>query len=387
MNEAEPSVRASNIHRKPNIVHFQSDGPANQGSSSVKKRKGPAASIAQNTTESQIVTALENNNRPGQKKPTLRESHVTPPAKRQKTNAAAPAIRLAVQKAPQPNSISQMRTESVPLGGSQSSRVDENGSPLPFQHLRNAAVSIPSAQPITPTTPIHAGSYSDIEKAVEPFASEPVGQSATYIPTQKPIELSSGVKSSMVVSLNSKHRPSSPLAPQSIVESLTAHEVEPSGRLIDVHSARVIEPRKPQDPFVDAAQQRPNAFLERLQKATKAGESEQYGIGKHRDVYAELLNDDEDDDPEKTLIGDSVANDKKEPKTVCSTSSSSQKSSSISNESVDSGGEDAYLSWRKALDPYDKDIVKALERISVVSGVVSHFDLANSHTACNQPPW
>ena len=379
LNGQQSTSRAPNVYQKPNVVHFESAGPANQGSSAGKKRKASSVGDVEDASDLQpiIDEGIEGGHNQG--RTTLNRKVLTPPQKRPKVEFVKPYGLTTTTRFPQPTkSLKSRLTEPFRVASSQSSRVDEFGSPRLLQADSSAFISLPKAlhRPTNKLPDLEESLEPDNEFSVESDDLDPV--EARRI-TQNQRKCPPIVESSTAVSVNSKHRPSSPLAPSSIVADLTAHEEQPNGRLIDIHTARVIEPRKPQDPFLETVRERPSAFLDKLKKASEIRTGKGQTHGREPDISAQNLLQNED--PEKTLIGDIASQDERVSNTPSAPSSSSKSSSSADDESVSDGDDDGFLAWRKAIDSHERDIAKALDRISAVSDFIVKYFNTNGYAA------
>ncbi|KAL8824296.1 MAG: hypothetical protein Q9191_005152 [Dirinaria sp. TL-2023a] len=354
------SHRKLNVHRKPNIVHFDCAGPANQGSSAMKKRKRPLAQDTSNADSIQLMIDQEGETWPDQSRISPKKNGPTPPKKRQKVEAVKPsgsAVKKPVPNAAKPPKVKWVERSQV--ASSQTSRVDEFGSPRPLHDVGNAVKALPKALLQDSDILLEPLEVLEADDDFEP--SYPEGFDLARQTGQDLSEYRPMTGSSVAVSVNSKHRPSSPLAPSNLVAGLTAHEQKPSGQLVDIHTAKVIEPQKPQDPFLETARERPNAFLERLKRASEMRTDE--GQTRGNDQIRSSHHGIQHDDPEKTLVDESAFPDKDVSGTVSGNSSDSGSSSSTIHEPSNDGDTNGILAWRKALEPHEQNMLKVLDRI------------------------
>ncbi|KAL8946299.1 MAG: hypothetical protein Q9222_007283 [Ikaeria aurantiellina] len=256
---------------------------------------------------------------------------------------------------------------------SQSSRVDENGSPLPNPQATRTKVK-PTRQdqgkkrvngsndiecflPDEDITLVH----HDHQKIL-PSRLQELDRSATR---KKKVDF--------IQSGSSKHRLSSPNAPSMFLDEIEPHTVESDGRLVNVETEAVLKAAIPQDPFTSRATTRPTGFLEMLRRVSRNnGTNEQ--TPKHTEVgkKQDLQPSKPVEDPDKTLVEDSVSESgkrKQKRKRERSTSDSETSTSeSESRSSRKSGTEDAALErWQNALEPHQQGMLGILYEISHVS--------------------
>ena len=288
-------------------------------------------------------------------------SNSTPNEKRRKMNAAEPTLNRR-EKA---GTISQRPDKSNATGrhgkpSSQSSRVNEHGSPMPFHHSRHTSLIAPmvtlALHDVSDDDPIACP--TDRNKELEP--------QLPLVPYHK-IALISEPK--VIVASNTKHRPSSPNAPSSIVTDMAAHRVQPSGNFLEIQTNSVVVPTIPQDPFTGINKDRPyNHFTETLRKSNimKSKETKQ-----SRSEQREKENSSDgrkDEDPDKTVVGESLSGDDRESSTASESGSSSNNSKSPGEADVEPSddGSDPGSGWLRGLRPDHRDTLNALYEISHV---------------------
>jgi len=367
------------IHRKPNIVHFEPTGPSNQGSST---RKPEYALASENTAAETPLPDIEYRSK-RKHVDDAQDNHVKPqvlPEKRQKlhyhdeSKEAVEQTSLLPTKAQRASNVGQQRKAS-----SQSSRVDEFGSPQAYQHartttiIRNNLAHRPTAKQV-----ITLGDDSGVDENLAPYDDEPSGFLEVPLPTDILLKTSPRAGPPALISNNNKHRPSSPLAPSSIITGLAAHKEQAGGKPVVVRTAEVVVPQKPQDPFVEAALERSNSFMDLLRassgKRVDKSQTKQNGpphIGNN-------VNDDQD--PEKTLIGASDPDDEDASSTASGTSSDSDDSSSGDEGPSDDG---SVWAWQQALQPHQKATLDVLIEISHVGSRLVAIHGANHEIACD----
>ena len=351
------------VDRKPRLVHFDSDGPKNQGIQSAQKsaRRGGSRS------------GDKRKDVPHEPAPSSKRKHVslmdeqrvisnsTPNEKRRKMNAAEPTLtwkekaETVSQRLDKPNATGRHGKPS-----SQSSRVDEHGSPMPFHHSRHTSLIAPvvmlALHDASDEDPIAC--QTDINTELEPQL--PVAPYHKIPPIFEP---------KVTVASNTKHRPSSPNAPSSIVTDMAAHRVQPSGNFLEIQTNSVVVPTIPQDPFTGTTRDRPyNHFTETLRKSniTKSKEIKQ---SRNEQREKEKSSDGrKDEDPDKTVVGESLSEDDRESSTASESGSGSNNSKSPGEADVEPSddGSDPGSGWLRGLRPDHTDTLNALYEISHV---------------------
>jgi hypothetical protein len=367
------------IHRKPNIVHFEPTGPSNQGSSTRK----PEHALASAKTATPNPHPDEEYRSKRKHVDDAQDNRVAPellPEKRQKLHyrdepkEAVEQAPLLPTKAQRANNVGQQRKAS-----SQSSRVDEFGSPQPYQHARTTTITQNNLPP-RPTAKqmFTLDDDSEVDENLAPYDDEPSAFPKVPLPTHKPLKQSPRAAPTALIANNSKHRPSSPLAPSSIITGLAAHKEQADGKLVVVRTAEIVVLKKRQDPFVEAARERSNSFMDLLRKSSgkrvDKSQAKQYGppcVGN---------NVSDDQDPEKTLIGASDPDDEDASSTASETSSDSDDSSSEEEKLSDDG---SVLAWQRALQPHQKATLDVLIEISHVGSHLIAIHSADDAIACN----
>lgn len=275
--------------------------------------------------------------------------------------------------------------------GSQSVRVDKNGSPMPFIQSRDIDVAESQPRltqdivrvPITARLNRDEGNDPTLPlNEIEIDETETMFRQASRVPHTKKWPLGS--------SGNSKLQPSSPNAPSSIVDEMEPHHIHPSGKFINVETEDVITAHEPPDPFVGTAKGRSNTFMEALRRTSnrpqepfvKGPKVTNANIRKASRMvtYDEDQNGDEED-LEKTLI--EPESQGKGSETASETSSTSQRSHSEDRPPSGRSFDNAERSeekdeWQKALQPHQGNTLDVLYDISHVSSL--------SPPICNQKP-
>lgn len=265
---------------------------------------------------------------------------------------------------------------------SQNTRVNENGSPMPFLYPHYEHVA-------------DEGQYSDEDEGKDALADalleEQIGVSQEDDPVlpepslphrplvPAPPKFHSKTTAYQSRSNNSKQVPSSPHA-ASAFATLPPHHIYRDGGIVNAETKEAIIPSIPQDPFLGATQNRQNPFMDALRKSTKiaakrpvAGASEKKGSG-GANVHASFIRG---EDPDKTLVEPKVRRKYKQVR-VSDSSSSSPSGSSIQESHPDEPSEEesdteTEAKWRKALEPHQENMLECLLTISHVSKALQHL--------------
>lgn len=348
--------------RKPNVISFDSKGPRNQGvvSSQIvrpiqaKENQKPEFSgyCKDKTLKRTIQDFSEDSFGSGQQDAVV---------KRPRTSMDVPPI---LEKAPervQKRSISIVK-ESAQKPSSQSTRVDKNGSPLPFVHFRKINLQrngrqIPfetAAQ--SPTAEKGAEDGNGLLMSKDRLEILSPGLSFPQDPSPP-----SPLGFRFVPSSYTKHRPSSPNAPSGIIAEYTAHKVDSSGKFVNIRTDNVVMAVRPPDPFVGIQRNHQNKFTELLRRSSNIPDKGSSAIGPS--VNEDLA---------KTLVNGGLAQEKNNSDTASSSSSSSDSSRSNKHSqpedpSSSEGGGDEEDDWAAALQPHQCETLGVLFQISHVS--------------------
>lgn len=354
----KPTIALLDSDRKPNVISFDSKGPRNQGTVSSRKVK-PIQEVEAEQPEMSWTVKDKTLKRTIQDFGHDNSTSIQHDAvvKRPRTSIDVPQTR---EKAPQiqKRNVSIIK-ESTQKPSSQSSRCDENGSPLPFVHSRKMGFQRNGRQISFETTAQSPGTKQGAEDGYE--LKDGLGVLNPGLPLQ---DLSPPSASSLrfVPSTCTKHRPSSPNAPSAITEEYTAHKVGSSGKFVNIRTDNVVMAVRPPDPFVGMQQNHQNNFMELLRRSSNIPD-------RSTSANAATVNE----DPDKTLVTDVLAQEKNISNTAPSTSASSSSSSdsSQSNELSESpsseSGSDEEHGWAAALQPHQGETLEVLWEISHVS--------------------
>lgn len=361
----EPMTAPLDSNRKPNVISFDSKGPRNQGTVSSRKVKPIQEVEAEQPEMSWTVKdrTLKRKIQDFQDNLSLVQHDAV--VKRPRTSIDVPQTR---DKAPQiqKRNISIIK-ESTQKPSSQSSRCDENGSPLPFVHSRRMGFQRNGRQILFENTAQSPDAKEGAQDGYE--LQDGLGVLNLGLPLQ---DLSPPPASTfrIVPSTCTKQRPSSPNAPSSIIEEYTAHKVGSSDKFVNIRTDNVVMAVRPADPFVGIQQNHQNIFMELLRRSSN--------VDRSTSANAPTV----DEDPEKTLVTDGQAQDKNILNTAPSTSASSSSDSSQSNEhsppaesSSSESGSDEEDGWFAALQPHQGETLEVLLEISHVSQALLSLEL------------
>ena len=260
---------------------------------------------------------------------------------------------------------------------SQNTRVNENGSPMPFLISGNEDTAADD----------HFSDGEDGKDALaearleeqlalqndDPILPEP----ALPLPTFESAVSTSQPKATayQTLSNNSKQAPSSPHAP-SALGTMPPHHLYHDGKMVNTETKESIVPTKPQDPFLDVTQKPPNSFMKALRKSTElAAKRLVPGFKDRKDPSGVVTRQSicSGQDPDKTLVEpDLKRRHKREKKVQFSDSSSSTRSCSSTlelqpNESSEEESDvEENVRWRKQLEPHQENMLECLLTISHV---------------------
>ncbi|KAL9610341.1 MAG: hypothetical protein Q9167_004939 [Letrouitia subvulpina] len=259
----------------------------------------------------------------------------------------------------------EMLEEPLHRLSSQSLRVAENGSPLPFQHTRSTrdlkTVTLPENTHLEDSENIEPAS-DDEDLTLVPPAPVATRKLESRLPVtrrmERPFAPARISQVNFLRSTGGKRRPSSPNAPSSIVQDLHYHHVQLGGKLINIETAEPVVFAEPPDPFSEPTNQRPTNFMSMLRAAS---------MSHKQNPVTSKLQGVRLSDPDRTLV---------EAPPLCATMRN--KPVEINSDSEDSGSEDLSQSvevdadlrsdepnvWREALQPHHGDTLDILYEIS-----------------------
>ena len=367
------------INRKPEIISFSAEGPKNQGSASIKKPKPLPISRGMQTDDSnQAVPGneLELLKRKAASRVDPSPSAYEQPPKRQKRYITPPTKHNHVpQMIPEPtNSIAvQEKPNRV---SSQSTRVDENGSPMPSVHARHDMVAQTHGYKKDEEV---AGSYLITDLHTEDgvsYAEGDILEDDPSLPLTIFPPLHQGHNAGFDrFSSNSKRKYGSPTAPSNFA-SMPAHYMFQDGTIVNSQTKENIVPSEPQDPFTGAGQVETSDFIRALRRksGTEARSQDDLLSRKGTVINAKRQLPACTEDPDKTLV--EIEPPRKQRKrdvisigsAITSSSSGLTASAGVSS-SIEASSLESDAQWRKAFEPHQGDMLGVLTEISHVSNV------------------
>lgn len=356
---AEKPTRAPlDSDRKPNVISFDSKGPRNQGT--VSSRRARPIQVSEDEKPEMCGTFKENT-----LKRTIQDFgedsfgsvHHHAVFKRPRTSIDVPRTRENAPENPQKLGNSVVK-ESTQKPSSQSTRVDENGSPQPMVHSRKIGRQISFETTVqSPVTQQGVKDGHDLCMSMDGLDVLSPGS-----PFLGDLSAPSASSFRFVASSCIKHRPSSPNAPSGTIEEYTAHTVGSSGKFVNVRTDNVVMAIRPPDPFVGIQGNQSNSFIELLRRSSNKPDQ-----GSLANVTSVI------EDPDKTLVAGNFLQGKNRSDAASSSSSSSRSVSSQSNEHSpldppsSEGGSDEVDDWAAALKPHQGETLEVLYEISHVS--------------------
>lgn len=261
---------------------------------------------------------------------------------------------------------------------SQSLRVAENGSPLPFKHTRNT-------RDLETTTMLGNAHLGESEN-IKPTADD---DDLTLVPPahvatrklesrrsvnrriERPFALARTSPVSFIRSTGGKRRPASPNASSSIVEDLHYHHVQLGGRLINMKTAEPVVLAEPPDPFSERTIHRPSSFISMLRAAS---------ISHKPNAVIPEFRPDRLRDPERTLIEAPLSCDNRQNNAIEISSGSEHSDSRDISQPVKADVDlmsEGTNAWREALQPHHGDTLGILYEISHVRYPEFHSAVAS----------
>ena len=358
--------------RKPGLISFSASGPRNQGIVSIKKTKPLKVSKA---TQG-VNEKLDEESSAPKRKSAL---YVDDPAswehdhlvKRQKLDVIPTNEHKHVpQMIPEP--LATIEQENSYRLGSQSTRVNENGSPMHVVHSRH---DNSASQGQYPDNDDVKGAFANaqLEDDDDKMVIQDVNdwEDPTLHPTNHTVlpQEDGGITN---LSSNTKQQPSSPNAPSTFA-TLPAHHVYHDGKIVNPETTENIIPTVLQDPFVGGGRNQTSLFIETLRRlsyrevqrlGTRTNEQTAPGLTRRSLLH--------DEDPDKTLVEPERARKRRKVDLISDTSSSSDSTSS--EDASPSQGVTHYESdgetlaeWRKAFEPHQNNMLDVLSNITYVS--------------------
>ena len=335
------------VDRKCNIISFDSKGPRNQGiPSSQKPRRGMVPRcLSPELSTSVKVTGLKRKGHGNNDSEINLESQAGSPAKRPRENVDVTRTRDCASTRILKHDSSTKQTAHK--ASSQSTRVDANGSPLPFIHSRKLNLARPDIQP-NPLQDAESGCHNCIVYAHNLLKPNCGFLSPQARPPPPSAQCFQAYK-----------------APPNTVDEYAVDKLHLMGNSIDIQSHDVLQDARPL-PFVDLYRNGLKNFMDMLQRSSKNPCEQDIS------ALAATMNQ----DPEKTLVNADRRHGQISS-SICSRASSSLRSSSPSSYSEDSsssdgpssseGGDDAEDGLAAEFQPHQGRTLEVLYDISLVS--------------------
>ena len=342
MKPSSAEAQVADINRKPEIINFSARGPMNQGSASIKKPKPRIVTIME--ADDNIKAAPRNDRETLKRKPARPVDDLAPsayehPPKRHKQDITPPAKHMHIaQMLPEPDSI--IVQDKRHRMSSQSTRVNQNGSPMPSMHALNERVA------------------------------DTQGYTKEEVPTDQ--SLRDGFER---FSSNRKRKCDSPTAPSNFA-SIPAHYMFNDGTLVNVQTEENIVSKEPQDPFIGARQAGTSDFMLALRResGTEARSEDALLSEKKMGTNAKRGLPPSDEDPDKTLVeGQPPKKQRKHDISISSTTTSSSSGSTSSGgvspsmDPSEAGDANILAEWQKYLNTHQRLMTSVLSDISRVS--------------------
>ena len=307
------------------------------------------------------------------------------------SDSAPPGFRQARQRTKGPcleHSI-VFASDHAPKVSSQSSRVTENGSPMPVQRTlpRVSIVKEPCRTNIAQVGSKNINVLSHRDKTVSVHQHDDES-SEIELPQLTAPRSHPRKQPAFLGSSNSKHHPSSPNAPSAIVTDVQPHTVEPNGRLVNLRTEKILVPSQPPNPFANQKIQHTNRFLDKLRRASDEARDKLTGGSQDLKASQQPRGDrpaDDKEDPDRTLVEypTGYSGRKKQATPTGTSTSSLDTSSEESGASEASDASNVMLErWRQSLEPHQENMWAILHEISHVNYTLVHHILhaANMET-------
>ena len=260
---------------------------------------------------------------------------------------------------------------------SQNTRVNENGSPMPFFMTQNENTAATEQSPDEDDGK-NALAEARLEEQVvlqddDPTLPVPI---LPLRPLVSAISISQPKATAyQSLSSNSKQVPSSPHAP-SAFGTLPPHHVYQDGEIVNAETMESIIPANPQDPFLGATQNPQNSFMNALRKSSEAAAKRLVpGANGKRAPDSVVMRPfvDVGEDPDKTLVEPKLRKKYKQVYVSDNSSSSQSGSSTQASQPYESSEEESDIEtevkWRVGLEPHQENILECLVNISHVSTI------------------
>lgn len=260
---------------------------------------------------------------------------------------------------------------------SQNTRVNENGSPMPFFIARNeSAIAEEQYSDEDDRKDVLAKVRLEEESVLQddyPIFPEPI----LRVPPPLVFATSTSrakARANQSLSNNSKQVPSSPHA-SSAFGTMPPHHLYHDGKIVNAETRESIVPINPQDPFLGATQKAPNAFMDALRRTATELSAKRLGSGADdkRNAGGVVVrpNPGRGEDTDKTLVEPAMRQRHRQVRVSDRSSTSTSDSSTPVSQPDESPKEDSEAEtearWRKELEPHQENMLDCLLTISHVS--------------------
>ena len=341
------------LHRKSALISFSARGPRNQGIVSTQKAR---------------VSTMGSKDR---EKQGSHQKEVVMKRKRNEDTVAAARLMETPEEKRCRRSLARGATGATGLNmlrvsrrlSSQSTRVDENGSPraLVKNSCKSDAWAYGVLKRLQALEESAIAPQQNIDIKVDRTEAGHFTAEEMDLPTLSTGLLSDQDEEKIFPSIR-KQLPSSPNAPSQILADFTAHRVQPGGKFVNVKTESIVKPSVPQDPFTGNVHRRHSSFMERLRAQSKLAEKSGSNDTDGREPTRRV-------ETAPTLAADPMYSFSPSLGPDLSTPSSESPSPSSHMPSTGQRVEDDAVSqWRQALKPYQSSQLDVLYDISNVSG-------------------
>lgn len=346
---ATPTKASRDVNRKSNLISFDSRGPRNQGV--ILNQKDRLASPSQpgpsQTLAADVDRSLKRKLPGGVEEPSAVQTDLAF-GKRRRISTRIPTEQGVIP------CWSPIAADGTHRPSSQSTRVNENGSPMPFVRSRHFVFRDHGAHASTkidkfPRLPLDE-EQGDLLAPGNRVDTEPgISVSRNRLPRATKNDWRSS-------SASSKRKRYLSHLESSDTNQFTAHRIQPNGGFVDVHTETEILPIRPPDPFTESRKTHQNAFMEMLRRSGnlphKSPLNNRQGLSGQK--FDQALDEDHVCSPStESLSSDS---------SMCDRWWSSSESSSSDEEALHEEE-----NWHDNLKPHQKAQFNALYDISQVS--------------------
>lgn len=350
---ATPTKAFRDVNRKSNLISFDSRGPRNQGM--IPTQKDQLASSSQ--PEPSLALAADRD-RSLKRKLSLGAGESS--ALERTDLAYGKRLRISTG-IPKEQDVAQHRssilTDVIHRPSSQSTRVNEYGSPMPSVRSRHFVFRDHGRRDPTKIGKSPRLFLDDDQD--DPLAPGDRVETENDISASKN-RLSKTTKISWrTSSASSKRKRYLRYLQSPKTNQFTAHVMHPHGGFVDVHTETEILPIRPPDPFTESRKIHQNAFMEMLRRSSnllhKSSLNDRLGLPSQK--FDKALDENHVNSPSTESLS--------------SNSSSCERLSSSSESSSDADEEGLYEeeSWLDRLEPHQKGQLDALYDISNVNRI------------------